>query len=68
MAPNLLIVMDNPTHMRHSPNAGLMLVQRRRRRWSNIKPALGECGIFAGIIKFFSFWEFHAVWLWTHLV
>ena len=53
MAPNLPFVMDNPTNMRHSLNAGLMLVQRRRRRWFNIKPALGECLIFAGIIQYF---------------
>ena len=29
-------------------NAGLMLDQRRR-RWSNIKPTLGLCLVFAGI-------------------
>ena len=30
-----------PTSIRHSPNVGLMLGQRRR-RWANIKPTLGE--------------------------
>ena len=31
-----------PANSVHSPNAGLMLGQRRR-RWSNIKTVLGEC-------------------------
>ena len=31
-----------PTNTRHSPNAGFMLGQRRR-RWTNIKPALVQC-------------------------
>ena len=35
------------TPTRHSPNTVFMLVQRLR-RWPNIKPALGECTLFAG--------------------
>ena len=31
-----------PPGTRHSPNVALML-DRRHRRWSNIKPTLGEC-------------------------
>ena len=34
--------------MKHSPNAGLMLGQHRR-RWANIEPALGEHLVFAGM-------------------
>ena len=34
--------------MRCWPNAGLMLVQRRR-RWNNIKPALGQCVVLVGM-------------------
>ena len=32
-----------------SPNAGLMLAQRRR-RWANIRPALGQRGVFVGLV------------------
>ena len=37
-----------PVNTRRLPNAGLMLGQRRR-RWANIKAALGERLVFAGI-------------------
>ena len=37
----------NPACTRHSPNAGLMLVQRRR-RWASIEPTLGVCRVFSG--------------------
>ena len=33
----------------HWPNAGLML-GRRRGRWANINPALGQCIVFSGIV------------------
>ena len=36
-----------PSNTKHWPNAGLMLDQRLR-RWPNIKPALGQCFVFAG--------------------
>ena len=36
---------DKPTN--RAPDAGLMLVQRRR-RWTNIEPALGQGVVFAG--------------------
>ena len=36
-----------PANTKHWPNAGSMLGQRRR-RWSNNKPALGECFVFDG--------------------
>ena len=32
----------HPADTRHSPNAGSMLDQRRR-RWSNLKPTLSQC-------------------------
>ena len=35
-----------PNNIRHSPDAVLMFGQRRR-RWTNIKTALGECPVFA---------------------
>ena len=35
-----------PANTRHLPNAGLMLAQRRR-RWANIKAALGKCLVLA---------------------
>ena len=35
-----------PANTRHPPNAGPMLGQRRR-RWTNIGPALGGCLVFA---------------------
>ena len=35
------------TPMRHSHSAVLMLDQRLR-RWTNMKPTLGECTMFAG--------------------
>ena len=35
-----------PANMTHSPNAGAMLCQRRR-RWPNDGPALGERLLFA---------------------
>ena len=38
-----------PANTRHSGNAGLMLTHRLR-RWSNLKPALAECLVFAGIL------------------
>ena len=34
-------LIHNTENMKHSPNADLMLGQRRR-RWTNIKPALGQ--------------------------
>ena len=37
-----------PANTRHSPNAGLLLGQRRR-RWANIKPALDKLLAFAGV-------------------
>ena len=36
-----------PAYTTRWPNAGLMLVQRRR-RWANIRPALGQRVVFAG--------------------
>ena len=36
------------TQNRRSPNAGLMMGQRRR-RWANINPALGKRLVFAGM-------------------
>ena len=39
--------MTLPANTRRCPTAGLMLVHRRR-CWSNIKPALGQCLLFAG--------------------
>ena len=39
-------ISKNP-HTRHSTNAGLLLGQRRR-RWTNSKPALVQCPVFAG--------------------
>ena len=38
-----------PANSSHSNNAGLMLGQRRR-RWSNIKPALERCIMFHGSV------------------
>ena len=37
-----------PANKRRLPSAGLMLGQRRW-RWANIKPALGEHIVFAGL-------------------
>ena len=37
-----------PAKTRRSPNAGLMLGQRQR-QWANIKPALGERLVVAGM-------------------
>ena len=38
-----------PNNTRHSPDAVLMLDQRRR-RWTNIETALGKCLVFAGCV------------------
>ena len=38
-----------PAYRRHSPNAVSMLGQRRR-RWTNIETALGQCLAFAGLV------------------
>ena len=42
----ILHVDTTPANTGHSPNAVSMLGQRRR-RWANIKTALGECPVFA---------------------
>ena len=39
---------DFPANTRYSPNAAPMLGQRRR-RWTNIGPALGQSLVFAGL-------------------
>ena len=39
-----------PENTIHWANAGLLLVQRRR-RWANINPALAQCIVFAGILS-----------------
>ena len=44
---------DCPANKKQSPNAGLMLCQRRR-RWPSIKPALGHCHVFSCWLLFFS--------------
>ena len=38
-----------PANTKYWPNAGLMLVHRLR-RWPNIKPPLGECPVFGGVL------------------
>ena len=40
-----------PAYTAHSPNAGVLLDQRHR-RWSNRKPALSQCILFTGILRF----------------
>ena len=40
----------HPANTTHSPNAGAMLCQRRR-RWPNNVPALGERLVFATSLK-----------------
>ena len=47
-----------PANMTHSPDAGTMLCQRRR-RWPNNVPALGDCLLFA------TSWELKAVLLYV---
>ena len=39
-----------PANTRHWANVGLMLGQRRR-RWTNIKPILVQCLVFAGLVQ-----------------
>ena len=38
-----------PVNTRYRPDAVLLLAQRRR-RCANIKPTLGQCLVFAGLI------------------
>ena len=44
------VINNAPAKIGHSPNAVLILDQRRR-RWANIKPALVERLVFAGTLK-----------------
>ena len=39
-----------PANTRHSAKAGSMLGQRRR-RWTNIQPALAQCHVCAGVAE-----------------
>ena len=46
----LLLTTGYPANTRHSPNAGPMLGQRRR-RWINIGPALDQSIVFSGLYR-----------------
>ena len=48
-----IIFRNIPANMRHWPNVGLLLGQRRR-RWANSNPTLGQRLMFAGIVPNFS--------------
>ena len=40
---------QHPNKLETHPHVGLMLGQRRR-QWSTIKPILGQCLVFAGML------------------
>ena len=52
MVPPYIIQQQNafPANTMHSPNAGLMLARRLRRR-PNINPASVQCIVFDGLLK-----------------
>ena len=67
----LVYLFKRPVNTKRWPNAGSMLVQRRR-RWTNIEPALGQRLVFLGVHSFIlsfiiSFIEFYSfIFLFMH--